>query len=85
MRTTWYKGMTDREKEEIISSFNASGRLRSRMKEILEEKLISMYAKRREETSYECPNWAFKQADYVGYERAMHEILSLIDSDGISS
>lgn len=85
MKTTWYKGMNERQKEEMVSSFNASGRLRARMHEILNEKLNDLYAKRRSEASYESPNWVYKQADYAGYERAINEIMSLIESEGISS
>jgi hypothetical protein len=85
MKTTWYKGLNEKEKEEIISSFNASGRLRARMQVILQEKIEEMYAKRRSENAYENPNWAYKQADASGYERAIAEIMSLMHSEGINS
>lgn len=78
MKTIWTKGLEEDEVEEIGLHFNSSKVLRDRLSHIVNEKID---AKEREVMSaqeYEKSNWAFKQADSVGYKRAMKEILSLI-------
>ena len=81
LKTTWYRGLSEQEKEEIILSFNASGRLRSRLIKILEEKIETIRKERVGEKGYEAPSWALKQADAVGYERNCREIISLLTSE----
>lgn len=77
MKTVWTKGVAGRE-EEITSSFKASAMIRGRLKELLSEKIAIKLKARTNESSYESPNWAYMQADAVGYTRALEEVISLI-------
>ena len=79
MKTAWTKGIRDKQvKEDIQASYRASAMLRERLIAMLISK-----SKERERASmgaegYDCPNWAYKQADAQGYKRALSEIISLI-------
>ncbi len=78
MKTTWTKGL-DAEKTKIISTeFNESKVLRRRLTEILEEKIRVKRTESIAKDGYEKPNWPYFQADTVGYERAMTEIISIL-------
>lgn len=79
MKTNWTKGLNAQEKEAIKASFLASGDLRNRLQVIATEKINSMRKKRVLENAYESPNWAYQQADACGYERALEEIISLLE------
>lgn len=80
MKTVWTKGLTGQAKEEMVREFNASAHLRKRLTEILEEKRETCYKKSVSEDAYLSPNWAFQQADSRGFERALTEIISILDS-----
>lgn len=79
MKTAWTAYIKDDErKKEIKQSFLACIVMRKRMKEIVEKKMKESWTKSFTEDAYDTPNWALKQADARGYERAMREIISLI-------
>lgn len=78
MKTSWTKGLSPQQKEDIKSAFMAGGALRERCVFLLREKLIASHRSRSNEISYENPNWAYKQADCCGYERAIEEFISLL-------
>lgn len=79
MKLGWLNGIKDADrKTEIRQSFMASIVMRKRLLEILEKKMKESWASSLSEEGYESPNWALKQADARGYERAMREITSLI-------
>lgn len=80
MKTVWTSGMNEEQKEELKSSFYASNEIRKRLKEILTMKYESARVEMRSKDTYESPNWAFKQADLCGYERALNEVISLIEN-----
>lgn len=79
MKTSITKGLNPKEAEEVEADFRASLRLRERLASILEEKLRAKRASVRQDDKYENANWAFLQADYIGYERAISEVISLLD------
>lgn len=78
MKTSWFKGLNDAEKEEIKSLFLSNARLRDRLKVILETKIESLRIASLSDDSYSNPNWSLKQADAVGYQRAIQEIINLM-------
>lgn len=83
MKTTLTKGLTPEKKKELESDYKASVYFRQRLTALLEEKIKVM---RREATSreaYALPAWPFVQADAVGYERALNEVISLISSESV--
>lgn len=83
MKTVWTKGMKPQEKEEMKQQFNAAVHLRQRLNELLLEKTKHSSDTLRQRSNYENPSWAFQQADGIGYERALFEVISLISSDTV--
>jgi hypothetical protein len=82
MRTSWTAYIKDPErKEEISKSFNSSLVMRKRLTEMLERKISSKITACQSENLYESPNWALLQADSRGYERAMSEVIHLIEEN----
>jgi len=79
MKTSWVKGVTEKqEKEEIKSSFKSSAYIRARLAEMLARKMQEKEKACMSDDGYECANWAHKMADAQGYKRALSEIISLI-------
>lgn len=79
MKANWCKGLELDEAAEIKGSFMGAKRLRERMKTLVKEKQTHNDKRSRSVEEYESPNWTLKQADSVGYLRAMDEILSLLE------
>lgn len=80
MKTVWTKDLKTQElKDEFKASFVASAKVRQRLSAILAEKLKTNDTKRRSEEGYDSPSWSLKQADSIGYERAIEEIISILN------
>lgn len=79
MKTSWTQGLKKESADAITASFQASGSLRERLTILLKKKEESNKQKMRSAANYEAPNWAFMQADAIGYERALNEVISLIE------
>ena len=79
MKLNWTKGLSAQEKEEMKLLFSSNARLRARAVEILKEKQAAAHKGTTLKDAYDSPNWALKQADSVGYERAINEIISLFE------
>ena len=78
MKSSWTKSLNEQDKLDLESSYKASTVLRRRLIEILKEKAEISNRTARNKTTYDNPNWAYLQADKVGYERALHEIIELL-------
>lgn len=78
MKTAIVKGLDLKEAEEMRQSFVAGAFLRKRIRELLKEKADTSVAASRSKDGYNNPSWAYLQADAIGYQRAMHEIISLL-------
>jgi len=79
MKLTWTKGLSKDKADEVRRDFEASAIMRGRLKDILEERVRISYEDSRSKDAYQSPSWAYLQADARGYERAISEILSLIE------
>jgi hypothetical protein len=78
-KKTWTAYVKDEDrKKEIEQSFRAAVVMRKRLIEILKRKQEGSFKNSFLEEGYESSNWALKQADSRGYERALHEIMSLL-------
>ena len=77
MKTAWTKGLKGEQLSEMKVVFLQNNTLRTRTLALLNEKLENSRKQRVLSESYESPNWAYKQADASGYERALLEIMSL--------
>ena len=78
MKTSWCKGLEPDAKELMKGYFGSSALLRERMKHILEEKIRVRSSNSIALSEFDNPSWAYKQADKIGYERALLEIIELI-------
>jgi hypothetical protein len=79
VKTVWVQNLPEGSvKDDITSSFKAGTVLRRRLKELLEAKVETEVVSRMKREDYESPSWGFKQADSIGYTRALKEIISLI-------
>lgn len=80
MKISWMSGFDVDKKKDFKQSFYAAREVRERLVTLLRNKVESARTELRIKDSYESPNWAYKQADLCGYERAMLEVISLIES-----
>lgn len=80
MKTTWTAGLKPEQSDEMRRDFGASSLLRERLQEILNEKIEARRRVTRGADQYNSASWAYMQADAIGYERALVEIISLISS-----
>lgn len=78
---SWTKGVDKELVQDIRGNFAEALVMRRRLKEMLLDKVETSQRVNREKSAYDNPNWAYLQADSRGYERAMHEILSLISEN----
>ena len=79
MKTLWTKSCKDdAEKKRLRSEFARGKLLRERLCQILEEKIQSEQRAARSKEAYNEANWAYRQADSQGYQRALSEIIGLL-------
>jgi hypothetical protein len=79
MKTVWTAGLTPEQTTEIKKDFVGSAILRKRLTAILEGKTSSSRDASMTKDGYANPNWAYLQADARGYERALSEVISLLE------
>ncbi len=78
MKKSWFEGVETDKVQEIRGDFKSSLVTRNRLKELLKKKIESARTASLTKDGYEVANWAFKQADGIGYERALKEVIDLI-------
>lgn len=81
MKTSWTKGLAEQQSNEIKESFQHSVTMRQRLSVLLEEKIASSAVNSRSKDNYALAGWPYLQADSVGYERALKEVISLIANE----
>lgn len=78
MKAIWFKGCkTKEEKGKVRQSLMASRHTLEALEGILE----SMLKETPASTDYDSPSWAYKQADRLGHNRALNQVLDLINLD----
>jgi viroplasmin and RNaseH domain-containing protein len=76
----WTSHLKDEtEKEEFQKRLTQSRDLFRRLGSMASGLKRSNHRTKISKTSYENPNWAYLQADSVGYERALNEILEYLN------
>lgn len=83
MKTSWTTGLDSEATKEMQREFNASAVLRKRLIEIIRDKERVSREQLRSRSEYEKLSWAYLQADGMGYERALNEIISLISQSNV--
>jgi len=80
VNTAWTKGLkkSSQEAKDVEEAYASSALLRRRLAEILEDFYKVEMESRIKSTDYENAAWAFKQADAVGYSRALKRIINIL-------
>ena len=71
-------GLDEDQAKDIRADFKSALILRNRIIKLLEDKIESNLKASRDSKNYENPNWAYKQADARGYERALYEVINIL-------
>lgn len=81
MNTAWTKGVAkgSEKDKDIRVAFKESLLIRKRLAEILEDKYLQAAKDRLSAEEYESPGWAHRQADAIGYARALREIATILE------
>lgn len=78
MKASWFKDCKSKgDKEKVKQAIMSQREPLDRLKEILEPMLKDT----NPASDYDCPSWAYKQADRNGYNRAVTTVLELINLD----
>lgn len=81
MKTAITKGLSEQHAEEMRQCFWHSAVLREQLKKLMSEKIEANNRMVRSKEAYQIANWAYLQADAVGYERALTEVISLLTGE----
>lgn len=78
MKAVWFKECKTKEdkdsvRQTILSNRESLLRLESILESMLKETPTS--------ADYDSPSWAYKQADRIGYNRALNQVLDIINLD----
>lgn len=78
MKAIWFKSCKTKEEKEAARQSVLSNRASlDSLKEILEP----MLKETAPTADYDSPSWAYKQADRIGYNRALNQVLDIINLD----
>lgn len=80
MKTVLTTGLTPERSKQVRDEFQHSPAFRERLISVLNGKKDSLRSECIAKTSYDTPSWPYLQADCNGYERAIKEIISLLES-----
>lgn len=83
MISKWTAGLTPEQKAELEANYKASALLRERLKDIITQEVDTQRRNTRKAEAYADASWAFRQADSIGYERALFKILSYISDKNV--
>lgn len=78
MRLRLAAKLPESEHSKFLESYSNSEYFRKLLIKELESKLKTAQETRGSVKGYDCPSWAYKQADTNGYERALQEALDLL-------
>lgn len=75
MKLTWVSHLPKDQQEGFKKQINSAQDILERLQQILEDKRTEVVLS----TDYDNPSWAYKQADRNGYDRALTEVINLIN------
>lgn len=79
MKTSLLADLEPDQKDEFNKQFIAAHYVRKQLVNVLTKKYLSRDAEEMNKEGYDSPSWAYKQADSVGYKRAIRELISLLE------
>ena len=78
MKSSWFqKCKTQKDKASVKQAILSQREPLDRLKEIIEPMLKDTVPS----SDYDCPSWAYKQADRNGYNRALTTVLEMVTLD----
>lgn len=80
MITSWTDGVDETRQTEIKQNFKEAAVMRRRLVELLQKKIATNVIDTRQKVNYEKPSWPYQQADAHGYQRAIAEIIELVQN-----
>ena len=80
MIDSWTRGLEPQLASDITQNFKEALVIRKRLKQMLLDKIEETRSANLTRDKYDCPNWAYLQADAVGYERALKYLISVIEN-----
>tara|TARA_Y100000310_G_C20394159_1_gene674242 strand:- start:410 stop:727 length:318 start_codon:yes stop_codon:yes gene_type:complete len=81
MKTAILKGLEPDIKAEVRGLFKSSLTLRKQLVKVLETKVSEHFRAQYNRDNYDNANWAYAQADSMGYVRGLREVISLLSED----
>jgi len=78
LKSNWFKECKTKEDKDKVRQLILSNR---ESLERLKEILGPMLKDTPPTADYDSPSWAYKQADRIGYNRALNQVLDLINLD----
>ena len=78
MKSSWFKDCKTKEEKAKVSQVLSSNRESLLRLEVI---LESMLEDRPTSADYNSPNWSHKMADRIGYNRALNQVLDIINLD----
>jgi hypothetical protein len=80
MNTAWTKGLKagSQERNDVEGAYASSAFLRKRLVQILEAFEEEERNARLKAVEYESPSWALRQADSIGYARALKRVMAIL-------
>lgn len=84
MNTAWTKGLKrgSQEAKDVAEAYDNSRVARKRLIVMLNAMLEEETTKRLADSEYDSPSWAYRQADAIGYARAITKIINMLDDRG---
>lgn len=79
MKILWKTGLDVQQVKDLEQRYKEASFVRNRLEVLLREIIEQKRAGAVAERLYDSPNWAYLQADRAGYERALRDIISLIE------
>ena len=83
MKTCWTQGLSEEHAKEVRADFKGCYPTRKRLIEICQDKINTSAKVSRSKDGYASPNWAYSQADAIGFERALFDIISIISDESV--
>ena len=75
---SWTTGLSPEEAKELNYKLKNSGTVLSRLSSILDQRLKNSADTQLSQSNYNSPSWALQQADSIGYQRAMKEVMTFL-------
>ena len=79
MKTIWFQGLKQNEIENFKKSVLGSKIVLDKLKKMCYTMIKD--GERSVSNDYESPAWAYKQADFIGYKRALERVIEVLTLD----